>query len=240
MKWRLRSKHLFITLSILGFVFFLTGCNTPQASDDDSKQGNLPSQEQALSSDESSENTDPDELGLAQIKCPEDATPYKLQLNHTFDFSPNRQTDQMQVTGHTSENAWCLVNVDGIKVEAEDCIVDFDFNGFVQGDDGKCDILGSSTALISIDGECMPGVKGAEFAEIYLTITETGNPDAMGGGTLDCPNYSGPYIGFYPPSFYIATFLVTDTPDYDTDNGPDLTGQFEYQKKYTLIPTGSP
>jgi len=225
---------------ILILLLSLSACNAPQDSEDDAVQGELSSQEQALGSDDSSEGTNPDDIGPAHVKCPESEIPYKLQLNHTFDFSPNRQTELMQVSGKTTSDAWCLVFISGTSVQADDCLVGYDYSGYIQGSDGKCDVSGSSTALISIEGECMPGVQGSEFAEIYLTITETENPDGDISGALNCPGHSGAYIGFYPPSFFIATFPVADTASYDTDPGPDLTGQFEYSKKYILTPSTAP
>jgi hypothetical protein len=214
-------------------LMLLQSCNPSQEVGDDQEPVNLTSQEQALESESN-------DIGPARVKCPDTPLAYKLQLNHTFDFSPNRQTEMMQVTGRTSSDAWCLVIVDGTKVEADDCIVDYNYSGFIQGSDGKCDVSGSSTALISIEGECMPGVKGSEFAEIYLEITESENPDGDISGALNCPGHSSTYIGFFPPSYFIATFPVTDTTSYDTDNGPDLTGQFEFNKHYEFTPSGEP
>ncbi|MCJ7823638.1 MAG: hypothetical protein MUP44_01930 [Anaerolineales bacterium] len=222
-------------------VLFLSACsNPPRGSEDETVQAELASQEQALGSDESSEGSNPDDSGPARVLCPEQEIPYKLQFNHTFDFSPNRQTEIMRVTGQTTADAWCLVFISGTSVQADDCIVGYDYTGYIQGSDAKCDVSGSSTALISIEGECMPGVQGSEFAEIYLTIMETENPDGDISGALNCPGHSGTYIGFYPPTFFIATFPVTDTAAYDTDPGPDLTGQFEFSKNYSLTPSNAP
>jgi len=222
-------KHMLIAILLL----LLASCSASQDMEDDQDPGNLTSQEQALESES-------DDIGPARVECPVSPLAYKLQLNHTFDFSPNRQTEIMQIKGGTTTDAWCLVIVDGTKVEADDCLVGYDYNGFIQGSDGKCDVSGSSTALISIEGECMPGVKGSEFAEIYLEITESENPDGDVSGALNCPGHSGAYIGFYPPTYFIATFPVTDKPSYDTDPGPDLTGQFEFSKNYVFSPSGSP
>ena len=222
-------KRMLITILLL----LLASCSASQDMEDDQDPGNLTSQEQALESDS-------DDRGPARVECPVSPLAYKLQLNHTFDFSPNRQTEMMQIKGSTTADAWCLVIVDGKKVEADDCVVGYNYSGFIQGSDGKCDVSGSSTALISIEGECMPGVKGSEFAEIYLEITESENPDGDVSGALNCPGHSSTYIGFYPPTYFIATFPVTDTAAYDTDPGPDLTGQFEFSKHYVLTPSGSP
>ncbi len=220
-----------ILIAILAIL--LASCAPTQEAGDEQAPGNLTSQEQALESES-------DDVGPARVECPVSPLAYKLQLNHTFDFSPNRQTETMQIKGNTSGDAWCLVVVDGTKVEAEDCVVDYTYSGFIQGSDGKCDVSGSSTALISIQGECMPGVQGSEFAEIYLEITESENPDGDVSGSLNCPGHAGTYIGFYPPTYFIATFPVTDQPSYDTDPGPDLTGQFEFSKNYVFTPSGSP
>ena len=225
----------------LGIILLGSACTALQ-SEIEEGGNNLTSQEQALGSGEGSEPLGGDDGGLIYPNCPKGPLPYKLELSHTFDFSPNRETEKMQVKGHTTQDAWCVLTVEGTKVHADDCVVGFDYHGFVQGSDGKCDISGSSTALISIEGECMPAAEGQEgpLAEIYLAITEIGDPDADLSGALNCPGHSSAFIGFYPPSFSVMSFPISDSPYSDSDPGPDRTGQFEYTKTYTLIPAGSP
>lgn len=227
-----------LTASILAVLLLATGCSASPTTEAPGGQDNLSSQEQSLESVDSSDGTGSDDPPVLKDQCPQDIV-YKLQLNHQFDYSPNRQTDLMQVTGRTSENAWCLVTIAGAKVSADDCIVDYDFDGFMQTDEGKCSITGSSTALISIKGECLPSQHG-EPPTIFLEITETADPDGVAGGNIDCPGYSGPYLGFYAPSYYIADFPVSDDPTADSTIGPDPGGQFEYLKQYTLIPVVAP
>jgi len=124
----------------------------------------------------------PEDVGIVFPNCPEEPVVFKLQLNHTFDFSPGRDTAKMLVKGHTTPDAWCLVTLYGTVIKADDCLVGYKYDGFIQGSDGKCNIQGESTALISIEGECAPGVPGAletvGVAEIYLTIIETGDLSA--------------------------------------------------------------
>jgi hypothetical protein len=173
-------------------------------------------------------------MGVIGTECPKDTVEYKLEINHTFNFSPGRLTEKMKIDGQTSSDAWCLVTVKGTKLQAEDCIVDYNFKGYFIGDDGtRCDISGASTALISFSGECLKGK--SDIANIYLEITETGDPATDAVGTLNCPGYN-PFAfgGFYPPSYFIANFPVGSGAYSDSDPGPDLTGQFEYTKKYTL------
>lgn len=186
----------------------------------------------------------PEDVGIVFPNCPEEPVVFKLQLKHTFDFSPGRDKEKMLVKGYTTPDAWCLVTLHGTVIKADDCLVGYKYNGFIQGSDGKCNIQGESTALISIEGECAPGVPNAletaGVAEIYLTIIETGNPDADVSGTFTCPDFSDAYLGFYPPSFSVMSFGIEDIGSSDFDSDQDITGQFEFDKSWTLIPVGYP
>lgn len=229
-------RKTLISLAILIVLASLAACAANQAADED-EGANLASQSQALSGDDGAGSEGADGLGPVAIACPEDQV-YKLQFNHTWEFKPAGQGELMTVTGHTSSNAWCLISSSGTKVVAEDCLIDYEYSGFMQTSDGKCDIQGASDALISFEGECLqPTTGGDDLAEIYLTIMEGPNPDADLSGALNCKDYSGPYIGFYPPSHSTMNFLIKDGGATQTDN-IDLTGQFDFTKSWTLIPAG--
>ena len=181
-----------------------------------------------------------DEPDLVYLTCPEEPVTFKLELNHTFEFSPE---ERMVVTGNTSAGAWCFVVLNGNVIEADDCVVDYEYSGFIQGSDAKCDIQGSSTALISIEGECLDikstGDENDPVAEIYLTITEGQDPAGL-GGALNCPGFSTPYLSFYPGTFSVMTFSIAKNGASDNDSGTDFSGLFDYDKSWTLIPVGYP
>jgi len=181
------------------------------------------------------------EPGLAYLTCPEEPVTFKLEFNHTFEFSPE---ERMHVTGNTSAGAWCLVVLNGNVIEADDCIIDYEFSGFIQGSDAKCDIQGASTALISIEGECLDrkstGDENDPVAEIYLTITEGQDPDADLGGVINCPGYSNSFLSFYPATFSLMTFGIVENGASDNDSGLDFSGLYDYDKTWSLIPVGYP
>ena len=239
----MKSSKPLITLMVIMLLVIplVTSCGTQSVPIDDSGGEESPADS---TGDESNQESGPEDIGIVFPNCPEEPVVFKLQLKHTFDFSPGRDTAKMLISGHTTEDAWCLVVLRGTVIEADDCLVGYKYNGFVQTSDGKCDIQGESTALISIEGECAPGVPNAletaGVAEIYLTITETGNPDADVSGTFTCPDFSDAYLGFYPPSFSVMSFGIEDIGSSDFDSDLDITGQFEFDKSWTLIPVGYP
>jgi hypothetical protein len=197
-----------------------------------------------LTGDESDSGSEPEDIGNVYMSCPEEPVTFKLLLNHTFNFSPGRDTEKMLITGNTSPDVWCFVLLNGNVIEADDCVVDYEFSGFIQGSDAKCDIQGASTALIEIEGECMAlepsDDENAPVAEIYLTITEGQNPDADPGSVITCPGYSNIFHSFYPTSFSVTSFNIQDQGSTDKDNGVDFSKQFEFSKSWTLIPVGGP
>ena len=236
------SKPLVMLMVIMLLVVpLIASCGTQSVPIDDPGGEESPLDSNG---DELDQESGPEDIGIVFPNCPEEPVVFKLQLNHTFDFSPDRNTEKMLINGYTTPDAWCLVVLNGKVIEADDCLVGYKYNGFIQGSDGKCDVQGESTALISIEGECAPGVPNAletaGVAEIYLTITETGNPEADISGAVNCPGFSSAYLGFYPPSFSVMSFGIEDKGSSDFDSGPDLTGQFEFDKSWTLIPTGYP
>jgi hypothetical protein len=181
------------------------------------------------------------EPGLVYLTCPEEPVTFKLELSHTFEFSPE---ERMHITGNTSAGAWCLVILNGNVIEADDCVVDYEFSGYVQGSDAKCDIQGASTALIEIEGECLDvkstGDENDPVAEVYLTIIEGQDPDADLGGVINCPGYSNVFPSFYPATFSVMTFGIAENGASDNDSGTDFSGLFEFSKSWTLTPVGYP
>ena len=192
-----------------------------------------------LTGDEPDQGDGSEDIGNVYLTCPKEPVTFKLLLNHTFEFSPD---EKMVITGNTSPDVWCLVLLNGNVIEADDCVVDYEFSGFIQGSDAKCDIQGASTALISIEGECMDAKPSASendpVAEIYLSIIEGQDPDADLGSVINCPGFSSPYLSFYPASFSLMTFTIQDKGSTDYDSDLDFTGFFDYDKSWTLLPVG--
>ncbi len=211
----------------------LFGCSSKADPASPVPGGGLSQQEQSLTADEG-------EPGIVFPSCPKESAVFKLEFNHSWEFKPAGQGDLMTITGNTTPDAWCLIYVEGTRVEAEDCLIGYEYSGFLQTDDGKCDIQGASTALIEFEGECMD-VEGQDegVAEIYLVITEGPDPDADLSGALNCKHYSGPYPGFYPPSFSVMSFAIESQGSSQTDT-MDETGQFTFTKQWRLIPANFP
>lgn len=226
-----RLGRLFLILAIfLCLSLLISGCGiltggNPSPDPD----GNLTSQEQALGSGDGDAPLDnPGDVSSVALACPAEMTEFGLFLSHTWDFSPNRELDKMKVEGQTGPSSPCLFSVAGSTVIMEECHVPITNTGFIQTDDGPCDISASGEALVSIeDASCTDGV-------ITMTIVESINPD-VGTGAMNCPNTSQAYFPFFPFSrttrdFHIQVGGVEAAESAD----PDLTGQFQYQKSWTV------
>jgi hypothetical protein len=181
------------------------------------------------------ETAEPDDVGPVALVCPSESVSFKLIVNHQFNWSPGRQTDQILVEGNTGPEASCQLTVKGNEVDAADCTVSYTNAGTFKGDAGECEHSGEGTALIEIEGFCKDG-------KVTLEITETQDPDAGLGGTLNCPqaNFSEPYVTFYPPSLTTESFSIdlgghTVTEDVEAD-----PLGFQYHKQWTLIPVDFP
>jgi hypothetical protein len=213
--------------------------STGAESDQDSEPEDIDTVE--LATDELDQGDGPEDIGNVYLSCPEEPVTFKLLLDHTFEFSPD---ERMYITGNTSPGVWCLVVLNGNVIEADDCVVDYEFSGFIQGSGGRCEIQGASTALIEIEGECMElppsDDEDATEAQIYLTITEGQDPDADLGGVINCPGYSNTFLSFYPTSFSVMSFNIQENGSTDDDSGLDFSGLFDFDKSWTLLPVGYP
>lgn len=237
--------HTHLTILLIACcTFLLYGCNYAAQNALPVPGGEDP--EGALDPNDDSFGEDPepasDDPGPIALNCPQETTYFKLQPSHSFSFSPGGDKELMQVSGSTTGEAWCLIAVTGNRIEAEPCIIGYQYSGWLQTDAGQCDISGTSTALVEIEGECAltdPDASGDEgVAEVTLAITETQDPDASLDGAMNCPGVSQPYMGFYPPTFSVMTFMIDDKGSSDSDvNDSDISGQFSYQKSWTLIPS---
>ena len=167
--------------------------------------------------------------------CPKNPMAMVLIVNHTWDFSPNRDLEKMKVDGKTAPFVACPLSVHGSQVTMEDCIFPFTSNGFVNTDAGQCDITASGDAILSVEwAHCEDG-------KITLTIIETIDTNTETNGAMNCPNKSQPYIPFYPYSGTTRTFdIIVGGFEQSEDMDPDLSGQFKYHKEWVLQPTGFP
>ncbi len=160
----MKSSKPLVTLLIiiLLVVLLIASCGTQSAPIDDpgadespldstgdeSDQENGPEDIDTvdLTGDEPDQGDGSEDIGNVYLTCPKESVHFKLLLNHTFEFSPD---EKMLITGNTSEGVWCFVLLNGNVIEADDCVVDYEFSGYIQGSDARCDIQGASTALIS-------------------------------------------------------------------------------------------
>lgn len=189
-------------------------------------------------SDDSDGDFSPDDSELplsAYGICPPNPMAMVLIVNHTWDFSPNRDLEKMKVDGKTAPFAACPLSVHGSQVTMEDCIFPFTSTGYVNTDAGQCDITASGDAILSVEWAV------CEDGKITLTIIETIDTNTETSGAMNCPNKSQPYIPFYPYSGTTRTFdIVVGGFEQSEDMDPDLSGQFKYHKEWVLQSTDFP
>jgi len=226
---------IFIILAI-SLTIALTGCSVLQSagpvsgdtSDDDSQ---YESQEQALESEDgvSADESSAEEYPLQVLTCPKNPMEFILVTTHTWDYSPNRDPELAQLNGQTGPAANCALTVHGRKVTMEDCQVAITNTGFVQTDEGPCDISSSGVALITADeAYCDKG-------KIIITIIESIDVEGESSGAMNCPGFSQGWFPFFPHSLTTKSFVMQDGGYMQTeDMDPDLTGQFRYHKEWTL------
>jgi hypothetical protein len=155
--------------------------------------------------------------------------PVKLALAHSFNFSPNRMTDEYSVNGTTDPNAWCMLTIAGSKVTAEPCNFTYQYDGFIKGEGAICQITGDGRAGLEITGRCKDG-------RVFLTLAEYADDEGL-SGTMSCPE--APPVDFgtaYPLSRTETEFAIMQGGDtVAASANPDETGQFSYNKSWTLI-----
>ena len=230
MSFSVTHKKIFMVLILLMCVSLINaGCSALQGTaDPDQDSGQLTSQEQALESGDDAPLDNPGDVSSAALVCPKDLTEFVLFASHTWDFSPNRELELMKVDGQTGASSPCPFSVAGNTVIMEQCKVPITNTGFIQTDAGPCDITASGTALISIeDASCDGGV-------ITMTIVETIDPDS-GSGAMNCPEISQPYFPTFPFSRTTREFHIqVGGAEASESVDPDLTGQFMYNKTWTI------
>lgn len=230
MSGSISHKKVFWILAILVCISLSSGaCSILQAAADPDQNGDqYTSQEQALESGEDAPLDNPGDVSSAALACPQDLTEFVLFATHTWNFSPNRELEMMKVEGQTEPSSPCPFSVAGNTVIMEQCKVPITNTGFIQTDAGPCDITASGTALISIeDASCDGGV-------ITMTIVETIDPDT-GSGSMNCPEISQPYFPTFPLSRTTREFHIqVGGAEAFESVDPDLSGQFMYNKNWTV------
>ena len=224
-----RSRLVLILSTIMCLSLLIGACDILGAAPDPADpDGQFTSQEQALESDDDDQPHDDSDINPIALTCPKKMTEFIMFVSHSWDFSPTRQLDKMKVDGQTGLSSPCPFSVVGSTVIMEECHVPITNTGFVQTDEGPCDITASGEALVSIeDASCDDGV-------LTMTIVETSNPDS-GTGAMNCPGMSQPYFPFFPYSRTTRSFQIAVGGTEATEFAdPDLSGQFMYNKSWTV------
>jgi hypothetical protein len=169
------------------------------------------------------------EIDPVALTCPMEPLSGKLEINHSFDWSPNRDTENILVQGSTDEGVWCLVTVTGGKVVVDECVITYSNNGYFKGNNGECTVLGTGTAAVEVTGSCKDGQLNLEISE-YIDEAEL-------GVSMTCPGgFSQPYPTFYPFTLKEATFFIQVEGSTVTERvAEDLSHSYSYNKSWTLI-----
>ena len=240
----IRTGQILVTLcAVIVILLLITSCSTsaltgPGSGEEPPPEGSLATQEQGLeeepaaSNEEDPEGEDIPPVSLAEGLCPKEGNSIEafFLVVHSWDFSPNRDLSMMKVDGQTDPMSSCRITISGSKVSGEPCLVPITTSGYLQTDDGKCDLQATGYARIEFeDGSCEDGV-------VTVTIFETLDPDAGYDGAMNCPEISQPYAPVYPISRSTHSFMIKAQGDVASKTAnPDETGQFRYEKKWNLM-----
>ncbi len=165
--------------------------------------------------------------------CPRPSKPEYLELtvNHSFNFSPGRQTEVYSVSATTSRNSGCFIKVAGSQVSDVLCTYNYTYEGIINTDDGPCEIHGPGIGIVEVrEGSCLDGI-------VTMTIAEWSGNEGL-PGTMECPHAPTVEYGLGPPltnrilSFRIQSGGVTQSAVAD----PDESGYYGYIKNWTLTP----
>lgn len=180
----------------------------------------------------SSDQTEGEPVPVA-LGCPPEPTEYILFVTHTFNWSANRDTQHFFIEGSTAASSPCPLTIERADVTAAECRVPYSNSGTIVTDAGPCHQSGEGFAIVEVEGSCTDGV-------VTLTIIESVDPDSAQGASLSCPGVAPyPYLTYYPASHTTGLFTIASGGDDFTESvDPDLSGQFAYNKHWSLR-TGS-
>lgn len=240
----IRSGQILVTLcAVLAVLLLFSACSTSaltwqQDGEGPPPENALATQEQGLeeeapaSSGEGDLGEDIPPVSLVEGLCPKEGNSIEafFLVVHSWDFSPNRDLSLMKVDGQTDPMSSCRIIISGSKVSGEPCLVPITTSGYLQTDDGKCDLQATGYARIEFEkGSCEDGV-------VTVTIVENLDPDAGYDGAMNCPEISQPYAPVYPISRSTHSFTIKAQGDVASKTAdPDETGQFRYEKKWNLM-----
>jgi hypothetical protein len=221
-------------MTILLIVLSLAGCNLPAAQGGGAPpQGDAappPPAEGGEADQEEAEDSGGtgDDTGIVSLACPTEREQFQLAISHTFNFSPNRETDVYSVTAYTAPGSWCLVEVQGERVFADPCNYTYTYEGFVTSEGTRCEMSGSGRASVEITGTCAGG-------RVTLTIAEYDANEGL-GGTMACPQAPPvPYGMGVPLTNETFTFAIATAGEtFAASADPDTLGHFGYVKNWTL------
>ena len=233
---RKTSPLILVLIIMICLSLIMAGCsvlqNVSQPADGDEGEFetiDLSGEDGDSDDSEGEDSSDNAEVPPVMAHCPAEPMAMFLVVNHTWDFSPNRDLEKMRVDGKTAPFVSCPLSVHGSKVTMEDCYFPFTNTGFVNTDGGKCDITASGNAILSVEGAY------CEDGKITLTITEVLDSDGGTSGAMNCPGKSQPYVPFYPYSGTTRTFnIIVGGSEQSEDMDPDLTNQYRYHKEWSL------
>jgi hypothetical protein len=153
---------------------------------------------------------------------------FRIDVNHVFNWSPGRITDQFLVNGETLTTV-CYIGSGTTAEKPGICKISYSNDGFIQTDAGECELSGQSQALLEVVASCSDG-------NHVLEITEYQNPDADLGAELDCPavQMTEPHPTYYPGTISEFSFPTSQKTYMASEPGPDVSGSFEYQKTWEI------
>lgn len=230
------TRRLFGGMSILLIVLLLNGCALPFLSGEADQPD--PAYNNGADDEDSGSQEDFPIVPLIPSGCPKENTQYQLILNHWFRYSPNQMVNQYVAYGNlvteAPYNVFGLVEIEDQLVYMEPISFEYEYEGFIANEDGRCTIEGDGEAMMEIMGTCEDGIVTLNIRENMIA---TGNR-----GTMDCG--VGMLISWHVPypqtnvtlEFFIAQGGYTRTEIYDAD----ATNSFKVFKIWTLVPVGIP
>jgi hypothetical protein len=161
---------------------------------------------------------------------------FNLALNHTWDFSPNRDLEHFKIDGKTAVLVFCPLTIYREKVTMPQCWFPVTNNGEINTDAGPCKINATGGGYLEmVRGKCKDGV-------VTITVLETVDADAGLTGETDCPKAVEPFFAFYPASQNTLTYMIAVGGETVTIKGErvvkademDISGVYHYTKEWTL------
>lgn len=170
------------------------------------------------------------------LSCPAEPMNFNLELHHTWDFSPNRDTKQFKIDGETAVLVFCPLTIYKETVTMPQCWFPVTNNGTINTDAGPCTINATGGGYLEmVRGKCKDGV-------VTITVLETVDADAGLTGENDCPKAVEPFFAFYPASQNTLTYFIAVGGETVTIQGEravtademDISGAYHYTKEWTL------